>query len=36
MPAPTAEVFAAHKHEWEGKIDDITSYKLGLGGEILP
>ena len=35
IPAPEAEAFSAHRHEWEAGIQDITSYKLGLGGEIL-
>lgn len=28
IPAPEFETFALHRHEWQGKHDDVVQYKI--------
>jgi hypothetical protein len=35
IPEPEKETFAAHRHDWQGKHEGVTMFKLGLGGEIM-
>jgi len=35
IPAPEAETFALHRHDWEAFHEGVDAYKIKIGGEKL-